>query len=52
MNGIDSFDLMIDNAKKRLSYLHRYRDYAKIIKKKVLSYFPDAKMIIFGSYRW
>ena len=49
LKAMNPFDLMIENAKKRLYYLYHYRDYARIIKKKVLSYFPDARVIVFGS---
>ncbi len=44
-----SFDLIARNAEKRLNYLHRYKEIAKIVKVRALEYFPDAKVLVFGS---
>ncbi len=32
-----------------MNYLHRYRDIASIIKEKALSYFANARVLVFGS---
>ncbi len=46
---MDEFDILIDNANKRLRYLKDYRSIAKAIKDRACSYFNDSRVIVFGS---
>ncbi len=43
-----SFDLIARNAEKRLNYLHRYKDIARI-KARALEHFSYARVLVFGS---
>jgi hypothetical protein len=46
---MNDFEPIIKNAEKRLYYLYRYRDIASVIKEKVLEYFANARVLVFGS---
>ncbi len=44
-----SLDLIARDAEKRLNYLHRYKDIARIVKARALEHFSYARVLVFGS---